>query len=129
PPTDWAGTQSAWRAVFSLASRIRSGDLTADQIRVNVEHTIGYRSSSEASLATRYADRHLPDDVPEDSRATIQSAIDALVEGDRAAASTALQDDFASPCQTDVPELIHRECGNEVACHLYEPTARAEDRR
>ena len=123
PPTDWSGSQDAFRRALKFKSKLMSGQLRATdseeprellrrglQLDVPDEHKLQAGGTDGVDLSAV--------DLPGDARQVLEEAAASAVDGNREQAKRALADEFESICVTDRPEI--RPVGErETACHLY----------
>jgi peptide/nickel transport system ATP-binding protein len=133
PPESWRGSRDAFRRTLAFARRVRGAELDGD-----AETAADGASRSERvvdvlerGLRLDLPEEHLADgettarvdlddvDLPPDAEATLRTAAESLLDGDREAARATLDGEFVSVCETDRPELRPAD-GRDVACHLYD---------
>lgn len=123
PPTDWSGSQDAFRRALKFKSKLMNGQLRATdseaprellerglQLDVPEEHKLQRGETDGVDLSTV--------DLPGDARRVLEEAAASAVDGDREQAKRALADEFESVCVTDRPEIRSVD-EQETACHLY----------
>jgi peptide/nickel transport system ATP-binding protein len=128
PPTDWAGSQVEWRRVLQFKATLRAGNVDPDAVRTQLD---GERDSvTDEAVAEAIYEEHirreeaadaetvtLPDEVESDVRA----AIDRLLDDGNESAAAALDERYATVCETDVPLELEPEPERWVRCHRYDP--------
>ena len=104
PPDDIEISQSDFRAVMDLRERLESGELTPEDVPSDQDQDMARFLVSET--------------ISGQNRTTINQALDALADGDRAAAIDQLRSRFETVCETDRPML--GETAHPAACHLID---------
>jgi len=120
PPKDFDFEQDEWRAVMSIRTRIKYGDVDLDKVRSDagsddpavVADTIREEYGVPAQLSDRRAEEALDE------------ALTAVADGNFEDADDQLSELFLTPCEVHDPEMHDIENGR-AACHLFD--SRYED--
>ncbi|MFC6951614.1 oligopeptide/dipeptide ABC transporter ATP-binding protein [Halorubellus litoreus] len=125
--------QSAWRRVLDLRHDVEGGEFDGDaamdlaRTHADVEDASDLRSDA-VDDAVR-AEYDLPDALgDDDAERVLADAIDALANGNADAAASVLGDAFTTPCEQDAPKTRAVDDDHDVACHLLDDHAVADDR-
>ena len=118
-PADYAFEQSNWRAIMTLRTRLEAEDASIRNVLSSHEAsdeeidpgTIPSELRASYDLPAQLAD-------PEADR-VLRSAIDHLVDEEIDRAADVLADAFATPCESEPPELL-ADGHHPIACHLYD---------
>jgi peptide/nickel transport system ATP-binding protein len=126
PPEDVDLEQGAWRGVLDLRNRLESRGVDLDAVRtfVAAEHDVPPEDAPADALAAAVRDEfRIPERLSEPAaERTLAEALEALVAGDREAATERLADAFPTVCESRHPELATTSPGHRAACHLNDPT-------
>ncbi|WP_276300716.1 ABC transporter ATP-binding protein [Halorussus lipolyticus] len=133
PPSDWTGSQPAFRRAFQFKRKILTEQLGPEDVQTSAE-TAGDRATEELlehGLTLEIPEEHRPDvatgadvdlrqlELPSDAEQTLREAAERVVNEDMDGAREVLDGEFPTVCEQDHPEL--RTAGDQItACHLYE---------
>ena len=126
PPEDFDLDQAAWRGVLDLRNRLefRGVDLDAVRTFVGAELDAPPEEAPPGALAAAVRDEFRIPETLSDRTAerALSAALEALVSGDRAAATERLAEAFPTVCESRHPELAATSPGHEAACHRNDPS-------
>jgi len=103
PPDDIRIEQSTFREVMNLRENVEDGN--PDPRKVG---EVGPQ---------RYREEQLPG-LEGENAAVVDSALEAVVDGDHATAAETLRERFETVCETTEPDATPDASGDVVACHL-----------
>ncbi|MBP1985736.1 ABC transporter ATP-binding protein [Halolamina salifodinae] len=103
PPEDIEIEQSTFREVMNLRETVEAGSLDPEAVQ-----EVG---------AQRYREEELPA-LDGENAAVVDSALEAVADGDHAAAAATLRERFETVCETTEPDATPDASGDVVACHL-----------
>jgi peptide/nickel transport system ATP-binding protein len=110
PPVDWTGSQEVWVEFYnvkkSIQNHIENEEDSSDR-HIDPEQILGsFDAGNQTDISNRAAD-------------TLDQVRELLVEDDLEGAHEALESEFVSPCETEIPEQIQEEDDHEVRCLIY----------
>jgi peptide/nickel transport system ATP-binding protein len=119
-PDDVDLDQSVWQTLITFRYRLRADDIDVEKIRENagVEDAIGEEIRTEFDLPREVSDR--------DVEATLDRAIDLIVEDDVEGAADLLDTEFVTPCEKTHPEYTEHGDGHISACIRHSDQVRSE---
>lgn len=126
-PTDWSGTQKAWRRVMHIKTRVENDSIQPDAMRSQLgeeRETVTNEDVIEALYTEHISGSDVADRdavmLPESAEGTIRDTLSALVEGDQKRAVELLDESFTTVCERDEPKMLETEQAHLVHCHLYD---------
>ncbi|WP_336036228.1 ABC transporter ATP-binding protein [Halobacterium yunchengense] len=126
-PADWEHDQALWRRVLHFKHRVANGTVEPSALRTKLESE-REGDVSAATLADELYEKHIAAggiqdttvDPPPGVEGPVRAAIERLVDGDRAAAVDALDEEFRTVCGEAVPRDLDAD-DRMVACHHHDP--------
>jgi peptide/nickel transport system ATP-binding protein len=126
-PEDWEHGQALWRRVLHFGKRVANGTVEPGAMRSTLETERDGRVS-DADVVEAVYEEHITEggiqegtvDPPAPIERTVRDAIERVVAGDREGAVAALDEEFRTVCEEQVPRDLD-EGDRTVACHLHDP--------
>ena len=118
PPSDWDGTEEAFRRVFRYRTRLAAGELDPEAARERLRAE--GESTDDGHVVDHLVDGTLrggKEDLPADAVTVIEEATAAVVAGNDERATKLVEEAFPSPCAGETPGTVVVGDAHTAACH------------